>query len=152
MRPTWTVFAFLACLSGAFAQARLDRLETGVEREESIRAIKRLQNTYNGYLDNGLWNEIADLLSGNATADFAGQKVAGKAAIAQFLMQQAGRSEAGLEKRQLHTHLVIRMMSARIRINRRCHQFCDQIDVRPPVARRVLLKCEAERDEGCREI
>jgi hypothetical protein len=100
-----------ASLAPALAQSgppsRLDRLEVGVEREEAIRAVKRLQNTYHGYLDNGLWNEIAELLTANATADFAGTKVTGKAAIAQHLMGEAGRSEQGLAKGQLNTHLLM---------------------------------------------
>ena len=49
-----SVILVAAILTPAFAQSRLDRLETGVERAEAIRAIKRLQHTYHGYLDNGL--------------------------------------------------------------------------------------------------
>ncbi len=96
-----------AILAPAFAQSRLDRLETGVTRAEAIRAIKRLQYTYNGYLDNGLWDEVADLLAANATADFAGATVSGKAAIAKHLMQEAGRTEPGLADGQLSTHLLM---------------------------------------------
>ena len=111
MRRIWTSLSLLLVAIPAFAQtrapSRLDRLETGVERAEAIRAIKRLQYTYNGYLDNGLWNEIAQLLSAHATADFAGTKVTGDAAIAQYLMQQAGRTEPGLAHGQLNTHLLM---------------------------------------------
>ena len=99
--------ALLLLATTALAQSRLDKLAIGVEREESIRAIKRLQTAYNGYLDQGLWPDITDLLSANATANFAGTKVAGKAAITQHLMQEAGRTELGLAKDQLNTHLLM---------------------------------------------
>jgi hypothetical protein len=36
-------------------QQRIDRLEAGVQAEESIRAIKRLQYTYGHYSTSGLW-------------------------------------------------------------------------------------------------
>ncbi|MEO5924525.1 MAG: nuclear transport factor 2 family protein [Bryobacteraceae bacterium] len=102
-----TFFALLLLAASAFGQSRLDKLAVGVERAESIRAVKRLQISYHGYLDNGLWSDIADLLSANVTADFAGTKVSGKAAIVQHLMQKAGRSEPGLAKGQLNTHLLM---------------------------------------------
>src|SRR4051812_27546865 len=92
---SFSLFLVIA-VTPAFGQSRLDKLEVGVERAESIRAIKRLQSAYHGYLDNGLWSEIADLLSATATADFAGTKVTGKAGIAKHLMQEAGRTETGL--------------------------------------------------------
>ncbi len=107
MRCFWTALSLILVASSSFAQSRLDKLEVGVEREEAIRAIKRLQSAYHGYLDNGLWNEIGDLLTVNATADFAGTKVTGKAAITQHLMQEAGRTEPGLANGQLNTHLLM---------------------------------------------
>ncbi len=99
------VLALIA--TATFAQSRLDRLATAVEHAESVRAVKRLQTAYNGYLDQGLWSDITDLLSANATANFAGTKVTGKAAITQHLMQEAGRTELGLAKDQLNTHLLM---------------------------------------------
>ncbi|MEO8099238.1 MAG: nuclear transport factor 2 family protein [Acidobacteriota bacterium] len=117
MRRLWTTLSLIliaSTLSTVSAQTRapsrmerMDRLEVGVEREEAIRAIKRLQHTYNGYLDNGLWNEIASLLSSNAAADFAGTKVTSSAAIASHLRQQADRAQPGLANGQLNTHLLM---------------------------------------------
>ncbi len=106
-RTALALFLVVAVLSPALAQSRLDLLETGVQRAEAIRAIKRLQYTYSGYLDNGLWGEIPTLLSESATADFAGAKLTGKAAIAKYLMQQSGRAEPGLADGQLNTHLLM---------------------------------------------
>lgn len=107
MRRICTALSLILITAPAFGQSRLDKLEIGVERAEAIRAIKRLQSSYHGYLDNGLWNEITDLLGANATADFAGSKVSGKAAITQHLMQEAGRTEPGLANGQLNTHLLM---------------------------------------------
>lgn len=108
MRRMWTALSLLVLVgSSVFGQSRLEKLEAGVERAEAIRAIKRLQAAYHGYLDNGLWNEIGDLLSANAAANFAGTRVAGKAAIAQHLMKEAGRTEQGLAHGQLNTHLLM---------------------------------------------
>ncbi|MEP7353440.1 MAG: nuclear transport factor 2 family protein [Acidobacteriota bacterium] len=109
--PVLPLILVAATLSPVFAQSgapsRLDRLEVGIERAEAIRSIKRLQSTYHGYLDNGLWSEITELLAANATADFAGTKFTGKAAITQHLMQEAGRTENGLASDQLNTHLLM---------------------------------------------
>ncbi|MEI9814443.1 MAG: nuclear transport factor 2 family protein [Acidobacteriota bacterium] len=110
MRRIWTSLAFVFIAVPAIAQSgasRLDKLEAGVERAEAIRAVKRLQSTYHAYLDNGLWSDIADLFAANAAADFAGTKVTGKAAIAQHLMREAGRTEPGLAKDQLNTHFLM---------------------------------------------
>jgi hypothetical protein len=49
--------------SGNSLQERIDRLEAGVQAEESIRAVKRLQHTFSHYLDQGLWDDVADLFA-----------------------------------------------------------------------------------------
>lgn len=40
--------------SGKSLKGRLDRLEAGVQAEEAIRAVKRLQHSYSHYLEFGL--------------------------------------------------------------------------------------------------
>jgi len=45
----------------------LDRLEAGVRAEEAVRAVKRLQYTYGHYLDSGLWADLSDLFTDDAT-------------------------------------------------------------------------------------
>jgi hypothetical protein len=47
-------------------QQRTDRLEAGVQAEESIRAVKRRQNTCSHYLASGLWADLSDLFADNA--------------------------------------------------------------------------------------
>ena len=89
------------------AQQRIDRLARGVAAQDGIRAVKRLQHTYAHYLDSGLWTDLADLFTDNASGEFKGRTVTGKANLAQHLMEQAGRTAPGLADGQLNTHLVM---------------------------------------------
>lgn len=86
---------------------RLARLATGVERASALREIKRLQYTFNQYLDVGMWNELADLVTANATADFGAAKAKGKAELRKHYMDEAGRTANGLAGGQLNTHLIM---------------------------------------------
>src|SRR5690242_10460393 len=86
---------------------RVDRLETGVRAAEAVRAVKRLQNTYSHCLDAGLWADLGDLLTENATGQFAGESVVGRAKLQAHLMAQAGRTTAGLAEGQLNAHLIL---------------------------------------------
>jgi hypothetical protein len=91
---------------------RLTRLETGVERAEAIRAIKRLQQTYTHYLDVGLWSELDTLVTVGVVADFPapGQRSGeslNRDALRQFWMKEANRTDAGLAHGQLNAHLLL---------------------------------------------
>ena len=91
---------------------RLARLETGVERAEAIRAIKRLQQTYTHYLDVGLWNELDTLVTAGVVADFpapgerSGESL-DRARLRQHWMKEANRTEPGLADGQLNAHLLL---------------------------------------------
>ncbi len=89
------------------AEASLAQLDAKVQAEEAIRAAKRLQNAYAQYLSAGLWNEVADLFTDNATAVFAPgeDQVRGKRALRSYFMKRAGRNAPGLAEGQLHTYL-----------------------------------------------
>ena len=95
---------------GLFEQ-KLGGLEAGVQAEESVRAVKRLQYTYSHYLDSGLWSDLGDLFTDDAVGQFtAGAQVisaAGKGGIRQHFMEQAERTSAGLGKGQLNLHLLL---------------------------------------------
>ena len=91
---------------------RLERLATGVERAEAIRAIKRLQQTYTHYLDVGLWDELDTLVTAGVVADFPapGQRSGeslNRGALRQYWMREANRTAAGLADGQLNTHLLL---------------------------------------------
>lgn len=99
--------SFLSTTAFAADGAALNQLDAKVQAAEAIRASKRLQNAYAHYLSEGLWSEVADLFTDDATATFTpgAAVVTGKAAIRAHLMEQAGRTEQGLAEGQLHTYL-----------------------------------------------
>jgi hypothetical protein len=88
-------------------QERINRLERGVQAEESIRAVKRLQNAYSHYLDFGLWSDLADLFNDNAVGQFPKGSITGKANLRKYFMEQADRASLGLSKGQLNSHLIL---------------------------------------------
>src|SRR6478609_980096 len=87
--------------------AGLAQLEASTRGAEAVRAVKRLQHAYTHYLNDGLWNDAADLFADGAPAQFGADTVKGRDGIRQFLMQQAGRKQNGLAAGQLHTHLIM---------------------------------------------
>jgi len=108
---TWLLAQGQGASSAADAQ-RLDRLETGVERAEALRAVKRLQQTYTHYLDVGLWDEVDTLVTAGVVADFPtpGQRSGeslNRSGLRQYWMREANRTEAGLADGQLNTHLLL---------------------------------------------
>lgn len=84
---------------------RIDRLETAVQAQEAIRAVKRLQYAYGHYLESGLWSEAADLFTDKAVGEFPSGTVTGKSKLRRHFMEQAGRKSVGLAKGQLNLHL-----------------------------------------------
>jgi len=94
--------------SGDQASARLDRLETGIQAQEAIRSVKRLQNSYAHYLQSGLWADTADLFTDDAVGEFpGGTVVVGKDGLRKHFMEQSGRKSAGLAQGQLNLHLIM---------------------------------------------
>jgi hypothetical protein len=55
---------------GGSIQQRLERLEAGVQAEEAVRAVKRLQHTYGHYAEWGLASDLSDLFTDDAIGDF----------------------------------------------------------------------------------
>jgi hypothetical protein len=86
---------------------RIDRLEAAVLAEEGIRAVKRLQHTFSHYLDSGLWSDLADLFTEDASGEFHTVTVAGKKNLRKHFMDQAGRTTPGLARGQLNLHFVL---------------------------------------------
>ncbi len=91
----------------AAVQQQIDRLEAGVQAQEGIRAVKRLQQTYGHYLEAGLWDDAADLFTDAAVAQLPSGTGTGKDGIRRRLMQEAARSSPGLAAGQLNTHLIL---------------------------------------------
>jgi hypothetical protein len=107
LAATVLLVAATNALHGEGDAARLDRLETGVRAAEAVRAVKRLQNSYSHYLDSGLWAEIGDLFTENATGQFGSETVSGRANLQKHAMEQAGRMAPGLADGQLNAHIVL---------------------------------------------
>jgi hypothetical protein len=91
----------------AASQADPDRLEASITGAEGVRAVKRLQNAYGHYLDEGRWSDLADLFTNDVSAQFGAEKVSGKDNLRRHFMRQAGRSSEGLAAGQLNTHLIM---------------------------------------------
>ena len=86
---------------------RIERLDIGVQAEEAIRAVKRLQYTYGYYLESGLWNDLADLFAGDAVGRFQTATIRGKENLRNHFMAQAERKSLGLSEGQLRVYLTM---------------------------------------------
>ncbi len=62
--------SIVAVAEGSASDARLSRLEIEVVRAEDVRAIKKLQRAYGYYADRGRWDDLADLFTDDAVADY----------------------------------------------------------------------------------
>ena len=96
----------LVLSAAAFSQTSLDGLARDVNRAESIRAVKNLQRTYAHYSQYGLWNEMAELFSRNATYIFDDESVQGIDAIGKYLSTHEGNGRQGLSPGEVHTQII----------------------------------------------
>src|SRR3954469_8330782 len=94
-------------LFGKVQAAPLDRLEIEVTRAEDIRAIKKLQRQYGYYADRGLWNELADLFTDDAFADYPSGIFDGNASIRAMFIQNLGQGKPGLAEGRIYNHTIL---------------------------------------------
>ena len=87
---------------------RVDRLAQNVERAESVRHVKRLQEAYAQYSQFGLWSEMAALFAEDAELVRGAQRVTGRSAIEAYFLETFGGGMHGLPPGGLHTQLVFR--------------------------------------------
>ncbi len=90
------------------AAARVQRLAFNVERAESVRAVKRLQETYAQYSEFGLWTDMAALFADNAQLSYGKDSAQGRSAIQQYFLTAFGEGIHGLKAGGLHTQMVLR--------------------------------------------
>jgi hypothetical protein len=88
--------------------ARVHRLALNVERAESVRAVKRLQETYAQYSQFGLWSEMASLFADNAQLSYGKDAAHGRQAIQDYFLTTFGEGTHGLKPGGLHTQMVLR--------------------------------------------
>ncbi|MEO6185314.1 MAG: nuclear transport factor 2 family protein [Steroidobacteraceae bacterium] len=105
----WSMVALLALLgTGAPAMAAdatgVASLVQRAERALDLKEIERLQRSYGYYIDQSDWDNVVDLLTDDATAEYAVSGVyVGKPSI-RALLYSIGYGERGLRPRQLREH------------------------------------------------
>jgi hypothetical protein len=86
---------------------RLAVLEARITRLADINAIKRLQRAYGYYLDEGLWDDAANLFADDATLEIGQDGVyRGRARIRAYL-RALGNGRKGLAPGELNEHLQV---------------------------------------------
>jgi hypothetical protein len=88
--------------------ARVQRLAQNVERAESVRVVKRVQETYAQYSQFGLWTDMAALFTDNAQLSYGKDNEQGRQAIQNYFLAKFGEGTHGLEPGGLHTQMVLR--------------------------------------------
>jgi hypothetical protein len=88
-------------------QRQLEWLESEADRIDDIRALKRLQRAYGYYVDQGLWNQAADLFEPQGTIEIGLDGVyVGQERVRQYLLAYGGGHE-GLRRGQLTEHCML---------------------------------------------
>src|SRR5262245_42248627 len=90
------------------AAERVHRLAQNVERAESVRAVKRVQEAYAQYSQFGLWTDMAALFADNAQLSYGKDNAQGRQAIQQYFLTTFGEGTHGLKAGGLHTQMVLR--------------------------------------------
>lgn len=86
-------------------RVRLAELDQQAQLLEHASAVKRLQRAYGFYVDKGLWDDVADLFSNDASIEYANEGVyLGKPRIREYL-HRLGGGRIGLADGQLNEHM-----------------------------------------------
>jgi hypothetical protein len=96
--------ASVQSIAGAAAPAETASLLARAERALDLKEIERLQRIYGYYIDSSDWDNVVDLLTDDATAEYALAGVyVGKPSI-KALLYGVGYGQRGLRPRQLREH------------------------------------------------
>src|SRR5437867_10471568 len=90
------------------AAERIHRLAQNVERAQSVRAVKRVQESYAQYSQFGLWTDMAALFADNAQLSYGKDHEQGRQAISNYFLTRFGEGTHGLKPGGLHTQRVQR--------------------------------------------
>ena len=83
----------------------IDALERQLTAVRDINEIKRLQRAYGYYIDRSQWDQVVDLLTDDATAEYGNAGIyAGKESV-RALLYGVGYGELGLQPQQLREHI-----------------------------------------------
>jgi hypothetical protein len=105
-----SIAASIAAQPNEALDARLDALEAQVVAAEDVAAIKRLQRQYGYYVDKGMWEDVADLYTDDAVANYPAGTYVGHESIRKHLYMNVGGGEVGengLPDNRLYNHLNI---------------------------------------------
>ena len=97
----------LAAASAAPSQAALDKLEIDVVRGEDVKAIESLQRAYGHYADRGLWEDLADLFTEDAFADYPSGVFVGKPSVRNMFIKNLGAGKPGLAEGRIYNHIIL---------------------------------------------
>lgn len=91
---------------------RIAALEQRLALTEDREAIRRLQYIYGYYLDNRMWDEVADLFADEGASIEIGRRGVyhDKARIRRFLNEVLGQGRWGLEKDEFINHIQLQMV------------------------------------------
>jgi hypothetical protein len=105
-----TLVALMLAMMG-FGQATFaaqpGRLEIELTRAEDVRAIKKLQRAYGYYADRGLWDDLANLFTEDAVADYPSGIFDGNASIRAMFIQNLGQGKPGLAEGRIYNHTIL---------------------------------------------
>jgi hypothetical protein len=85
--------------------ARVAELEARAQRLADINAIKRLQRTYGYYLDEGQWDDVADLFTANATLEIGKDGIYRGHEHVRAYFRALGDGRQGLAPGRLNEHI-----------------------------------------------
>jgi hypothetical protein len=91
-------------------QSRVQYLAAEVGAAEDVRAIKKLQRAYGYYLDKGMWEDLSQLFTTDAVANYPAGIYVGKDSIRKHLFLNVGAvkmGEVGLGDGRLYNHMNI---------------------------------------------
>jgi hypothetical protein len=90
----------------------LHQLEQRLAAVEDRDAIERLQNQYGFYLDNRMWDEVADLFCDDAPSIEIGRRgnYIGKPRVRRFLHEVLGQGRWGLLRDEIINHIQLQMV------------------------------------------
>jgi hypothetical protein len=88
----------------------IDRLENEISAAEDVRAIEKLQRAYGYYVDKGMWEDVADLFTEDAVANYPAGVFVGHKSIREHLYMNVGGKqigELGLGDGRVYNHMNI---------------------------------------------
>jgi len=91
-------------------QPRMDALEAEIGLAEDMSALKRLQRIYGFYVDKGMWEDVADLFTDDAVANYPAGVYIGRDSIRRHLFMNVGGGDIGdngLGDNRLYNHMNI---------------------------------------------